>query len=227
VEKQYPQVAFIVETSKQFGRELLRGVGRYVKTHGPWSVYFTERAQSDFEPEWIGDWKGDGIITRSSSAQLSSKARERGIAVVNVSHFSDIESGLEMPCINCNQSATGRLVAKHFIEQGFHHFGFCHAEGAGWSDERRDAFVSTCENHGHEVSILKLPFSLTERDGDWERDLSSISDWVASLPKPCAVMASYDLFGARIIDACRRTGIRVPEEIAVVGVDNDPLFGTL
>ncbi len=220
----FPHVALIVETSKQYGRELLLGVGRYIQSHGPWSVYFTERGESDFEPDWIRDWQGDGIITRSVSAVASRLAQERGIAVVNLGYYRELDASLDMPCINCDHSATGRLVAEHFVKRGFTNFAFCDARDCSWSADRRDAFIGACREAGHEVEVLAIPPGSEGHGGDWEEDQALLCSWVGSLPKPCAIMAAYDLFGSRIIDACRRNGTRVPEEVAVVGVDNDPLF---
>ena len=152
-----PHVALIIETSKQFGRELLLGIGRYVQAHGPWSVYFSERAESDFEPDWIRDWDGDGIITRSHSAELSRVAQQRGVAVVNVGYHRDISPDLDMPAINSDHHEMGRMVAEHFINRGFRHFGFCHAADATWSEDRRDAFVERCASAGSEVDVFELP----------------------------------------------------------------------
>ena len=220
----FPHVALVIETSKQYGRELLRGIGRYVQSHGPWSVYFTERGESDSEPEWIRDWDGQGIITRSVTAKVSRVAQERGIAVVNLGYHRELAPAVEMPCINCDHAATGEMVAAHFRKRGFAHFAYCHAIGGKWSEDRRDAFVRSCEAAGAPVEVFDMRSSSEGQSGDWEEDQERLSGWVSSLPKPCAVMAAYDLFGARIIDACRRSGIRVPEEVAVVGVDNDPLI---
>ena len=216
-----------VETSKQYGRDVLRGIGRYLQAHGPWSIYFTERGESDSEPEWIKNCDGDGIITRSCSATSSRLARERGIAVVNVSYHRDLAPDLDIPSVNCDHHEIGRMVAEHFINRGFCHFGFCHALGTKWSEDRRDAFIDRCRQHRHAVNVFELPPGSEGRDGDWERDLALISSWIQPLPKPCGIMAACDLFGSRIIDACRRVGVRVPAEAAVVGVGNDPLFCTL
>ena len=223
--KPYRHVALIVETSKEYGRELLLGIGRYIQAHGPWSVFFAERGESDEEPEWLRDWEGDGIITRSRSAIMSKVAQARGVPVVNLAYHRDLDTDLDMPCVNCDHPATARIVAEHFQGNGFTQFGYCHADGQSWSEDRRDAFVAACGSNGHGVAVHDVPADSLGDDGDdWEQLVERLAGWVASLPKPCGIMAAYDVLGARLIDACRRIDVRVPEEVAVVGVDNDSLF---
>ena len=224
--KPYRHVALIVETSKAYGRDLLLGIGRYIQAHGPWSVYFAERGESDHEPEWLRDWDGDGIITRSSSASISQVALERGVPVVNLAYHREMDPDLRMPCVNCDHPATSRMIADHFKQNGFTQFGYCHATGMSWSEDRRDAFVEACAAGGHSTEVYDV-HSIFEERGDWELDVDRMSAWVRSLAKPCGIMASHDVVGARLIDACRRSGVRVPEEVAVVGVDNDALFCNL
>ncbi|MEM9238271.1 MAG: hypothetical protein AAGB14_15980, partial [Verrucomicrobiota bacterium] len=145
-----------IETSKQHGRDLLLGIGRFLETHGPWSVSLSERGQIDISPDWIRGWNGDGIITRSTSREMMDLAHERGIPLVNVSYHGNLDPTLKIPCVNADQAATGRMVAEHFERRGFVHFGFVHAEGARWSEERRDAFISHLEPKALSIETFTL-----------------------------------------------------------------------
>jgi len=219
-----PHVALHIETSKQHGRGLVMGIGKYLETHGPWSVSLSERGQMDLNPDWIKDWDGDGIITRNSSPEMIRIAKERNIPLVHVSYFGNLDPSLNTPCVNADQAATGRLVAKHFERRGFVHYGFIHAEGQKWSEERRDAFAEALGPIALSMDLFNLEPDHQEGGKQWEADQQRLCDWVKELPTPCAIMATYDVFGARVLDACRRVGKSVPKEIAVVGCDNDPLF---
>ncbi|MEZ5301094.1 MAG: DNA-binding transcriptional regulator [Verrucomicrobiales bacterium] len=220
----FPHVALIIETSKQYGRELLLGIGRYLQAHGPWSVFLDEREESDREPRWLDDWDGDGIITRSADPSGSRLARQRGIPAVNLSYHRDLDPDLPMPCINCDHPRTGAMVAEYFARRGFRRFAYCHVRGATWSEDRRDAFIAAAQKAGGTAEVFDASPRSERRGAHWEREQDQLAAWVQSLPKPCGIMAAYDVLGARVIDACRRVGVRVPESVAIVGVDNDPLF---
>lgn len=224
----YPHVALFIETSKRYGRELIRGIGRYVSAHEPWSVYLTEREETNSEPDWLRTWNGSGIITRSENPVLAHEAMQRGIPVVNLGYWGNIPDDLKMPCVNCDHHATGQIVAEHFLHRGFKNFAYCGVKGPAWSEDRRDSFRDI-------LSENKIVLHLFEEDAtfgdpmeeDWEPAQEQLGKWLVSLPKPVSIMAAYDVLGARVLDACQRAKIRVPEEVALVGVDNDPLFCSL
>ena len=87
----YPHVALIVETSKQYDRGLLRGIGRYVKGHGPWSIYIEERGARDATPAWIRDWKGNGIIARIKDAAMAEALLATGVPIVELRAIVDLD----------------------------------------------------------------------------------------------------------------------------------------
>ena len=123
----------------------------------------------------------------------------------------------ELPLAHVDNAAIARLAAEHFLERGFRHFGFCGLDGINWSDERRDAFCRAVAGAGGEC----LVYTLRAGRGTWEDEQDHLAAWVRSLPRPCAVMACNDPRGQKVLEACRRSGVRVPDEVAVVGVDND------
>src|SRR5262245_25271368 len=94
-----PHVALIVETSLTYGRQILRGVIRYLRAHGPWSVFSEARELAASPPAWLRRWRGDGIICRSTTPALAAAARRKGIPLVDLNdidpkwaNFSRIES---------------------------------------------------------------------------------------------------------------------------------------
>ena len=117
----YPHVALIVETSKQYDRGLLRGIGRYVKGHGPWSIYIEERGSHDATPGWIRNWKGNGIIARIKDATMAEALLATGVPIVELRAAVD----LDLPTVYCDDKAIGDLAVRYFKERGFRHFAFC------------------------------------------------------------------------------------------------------
>jgi LacI family transcriptional regulator len=115
------------------------------------------------------------------------------------------------------------MVADHFLQSGHRHFAFLGLSDERWSLERQIAFINSVRNRAKSISVSHFfPFeSSPER---WDSRLSQVMHWLKSLPKPLALMVASDQFGPIALNACRRLGLSVPEEISVVGVDNDRPF---
>ena len=217
----YPHVALIVETSKQYDRGLLRGIGRYVKGHGPWSIYIEERGARDATPVWIRHWKGNGIIARIKDTAMADALLATGVPIVELRAVVD----LDLPTVYCDDSAIGDVAVRHFKERGFRHFAFCGRSGMRWSELREHAYRRRLAELGHEChdyTPQRHGRSLT-----WEQEQDDVARWLDSLPKPIAVLACNDIRGIQVLDACRRIALPVPERVAVLGVDNDVVLGEL
>jgi LacI family transcriptional regulator len=214
-----PHVALIVETSVVYGREILKGIAGFLGTHTRWSVFLDERELAAPAPDWLHDWKGDGVICRSTTPELADSLRKRGIATVDLNdRFGD----LGLPRIASDMRAIGRLAAEHLRQRGFERIAFCGFAGEIWSDARLNGVREVAEP----CDIFRTPWQgLRERAWEEERDL--VGQWLAGLPRPCGVVACNDVRGHHVLDACRALGIAVPEELAVVGVDNAETFCAL
>ena len=103
----YPHVALIVETAKQYDRGLLRGIGRYIKGYGPWSVYIEERGPHDPAPAWLGSWKGDGIIARIKDVAMARALLATGAPVVELRRQV---VGFDLPAVHCDDGAIADLA---------------------------------------------------------------------------------------------------------------------
>jgi LacI family transcriptional regulator len=112
------------------------------------------------------------------------------------------------------------LVADHLAGNGFRHFAVFDLDTETYFEERRDGFRSHVEARGHICHVFHGG-TAGEHPSDWERHQDRVADWVAALPKPVGILACTDQLGFWLLDACRRAGIAVPEEVAVVGVEND------
>jgi len=212
-----PRVALIVETSLASGRDVLRGIAQYVRVHGPWSLYHEPRSLEESVARWIRDWHGDGIIVRVQNRQIAEAVIQTGLPAVDV---LGLVKEVNLPLVHVDDVAIARLAAEHLLERGFRHFAFCGIRGANWSDARRDAFVHEVAAVGCPCSIHQLPpHSRGQRT--WETQEEQLADWVRQLPKPVGVMVCNDPRGQQVLEACRRAGAAVPEEVAVIGVDND------
>jgi LacI family transcriptional regulator len=215
-----PHVALIIETSKAFGRGLLRGISKYVRAHGPWSIYVDERAVGEAPPTWLSDWEGHGVIVRAQSRELATAVCKLRVPVVDtLRQFDD----LGLPAIYTNDAAISESAAAHLISKGFRNFAFVGVEGAYWSDLRCAAFEAAVRREGLQCDIYE-PISRRRFRKSWEGGQDDLCEWMQALPKPVGIMAAHDLRALCVLDACRRTGTAVPEHAAIVGVDNDELL---
>ena len=215
----YPHVALIVATAKQYDRGLLRGIGRYIKGHGPWSVYIEERGQEDEIPSWLSVWRGDGIIARIKDVPMAEALLATGAPIVELRRQV---IGFDLPAVHCDDEAISHMAIRHFQERGFRHFAFCGRPGARWSDLREAAFRDRLADLGYACHLYSWPRQA--RDLTWEQEQDDVAHWLAELPHPVGVLACNDIRGLQVRDACRRIDLSVPEGVAVLGVDNDEVL---
>jgi LacI family transcriptional regulator len=217
--KDPPRVALLIETSKSFGRGLLRGIAHYLRTHRRWSVFVDERGLREPPPSWLATWKGDGIISRGHDESVARAAVATGAAVVDLGERPLPGLG----CVLSDNAAISQHAVDHLLERGFEHFGFAGITGALWSEDRRAGFIAAVAAHrpAAQPATIVLP---QPGEGPWDDAEKELAAWVREIPKPAGVMACYDVLGLRVLDACRNNGIAVPEEVAVVGVDNDEVL---
>ena len=215
-----PHVALIIETSLAYGRAVLRGIARWVRENQPWSVFMEQRSLYDPAPRWLDSWKGDGIISRASSRQMASRIAALGIPTVDL---NEEVTGLGLPTVANDHLAIGAMAAEHLLDRGFRHFGFVGYAGIDWSGRRAAGFAQAVRARGWGCQEHLKPVGPGGRRGDWEREMAALARWVRELPRPVGVMACNDFRAVELLDACRRAGVAVPEDVAVVGVDNEDI----
>ncbi|MDR3632301.1 MAG: DNA-binding transcriptional regulator [Isosphaeraceae bacterium] len=217
-----PQVALIIETSTAYGRNLLRGVSQYIHEFGPWNVYMEQRSLQDPVPPWLDRWDGDGIISRASTPESAGEIVRTGIPTVDL---NDQVRDLGLPQIHSDHAAIARLAATHLMERGFRHFAFFGFPIFEWSVARESAFAQCVREAGFQLHENKVPAHATwgHQQASWKQEIVAVAKWVKNLPKPLGIMAGNDNRGMQLLGACRRAGVAVPEEVAVIGVDNEEL----
>ncbi len=203
-----PHVALIIESSIEYGRGVLRGIAGYLREHGPWSIFLEQRELGAALPKWIREWDGDGIITRSDDPRIV----RSGLPTVGL--YDRVEDRLRLPMILNDNLAVGRMGARHLADRGFRHLAYYGVRRERWSELR---LAGASEVAGS----AKATFAVHAGGGSWEPSQERLKQWLESLPRPLGLVAANDLHGLRALDACRRAGLAVPEEVAVVGADDD------
>ncbi len=209
-------VALLIEASRTYARGLVRGVARYNREHGKWSIYFKPHGLDDPPPTWLKDWKGDGILARIGNRRTADAVLQTGLPVVELRRAIP---DLGLPTIGPDHCAVAQLAAEHLLERGFRHFGYCGLFPGVHPpmDEAREHFKGLIQDAGFQCGV----FQARRRGEAWEQQQERIAQWVDSLPKPLGVMACNDDRGLQVLDACRRAGAAVPDEVAVIGAGND------
>jgi len=222
--KKQPRVALLIESSRSYGRELVRGIMRYSRTHGPWvfpwvfysqDLLYIARGSEHAELEHLRKWGPNGIIARDSKD--IEEFAQWGVPLF-------VAVGMNPPDphrhnIITDNAAMGRMAAEHLLERGFRHFGFCGFDNIYWSVHRGQSFGARISEAGFETSFYKQPKSRTARV--WYREEPILAEWLRALPKPVGIMAANDDRGQHITEACANANLKVPYEVAVIGVDND------
>src|SRR5205823_4591294 len=198
---------------------MLTGVARYIQEHEPWALYLKPVGVDKSLANWLQNWNGDGIIAAVHDPG-SFVVTRRGLPVVDVVGVLRHE---QVPLVHTNDHSVGRLGAEHLLERGFVNFGFCEYAGEFWSADRRDGFRERLQRQGLSCNVYTMAFPGPGSGGpeSWEQQQRSLAAWLSALPKPVGVMTTNDLTGQQLLEACQRLQINVPEEVAVVGVDND------
>jgi LacI family transcriptional regulator len=132
----------------------------------------------------------------------------------------------DAPWVGVDNHAMGQIVADHLMQRGFRHFGVYELGTESYFEERRSNFVDTVTAAGYRCSTYQ-PAGPPEEPLARERHQEALSRWVRSLPKPVGIMACTDQLGFFLLEACARAGIVVPEEVAVVGVENEESLCTM
>jgi LacI family transcriptional regulator len=214
-----PRVAVWIETSRGYARGLIRGVAAYVRQHGPWSIYFTPHGQFDALPTWLRTWKGDGILARIENRQMARVLLATRLPLIDLScRLPDFRE----PMFGIDNRPVAQMAFDHLRERGFRHYGFyglprgVHVH----MDYRCDYFCGCVERSRLGCDVFEVRHT-RGKASDWEGEQRQLVKWLLGLPKPIGIMCCNDDRGLQLLDACRRAGVAVPDQVAVIGVDND------
>ena len=217
-----PKVILLIETSRASGQGLLRGIAKYSHLHGPWIFYmeppsYRQPGGKKVRLSRLKDWGAQGIIARDSVK--IDEILAMGLPTIIANATRDPMPGLPNIIDDCD--STGRMAAEHLLARGFRRFAYCGFDDRLWSRERGKSFSKSITNAGFKTHFYKQPRAKAQRL--WENEPTLMADWLSSLPKPVGLMTCADHRSQHVTEACRIAGIHVPEEIAILGVDNDEL----
>jgi LacI family transcriptional regulator len=199
-----------METSRSFGRGVIRGIAKYAQANGPWNLHV--------HPGDLGQkitlhrgWPLDAVIGRINTRATLNLIRRRRLCSVCL-----VENKLSPSPIITSRTKTSAAAFDHFRHLGYRRFAY-YDQYTSWGMERGQSFAEIVQAAGYD-------FYPCPTFGRRPAGLAELARWLRQLPKPIGLFAADDLAGREVIDVCRYAQVAVPEEVAVLGVDDDELI---
>ena len=212
-------VAILIETSRAYGRGLLSGIARFHGQSQDWMTYFEPHGLGEALPAWFNTWRGDGILARIDDRKTVRILESLKVPVINL---RGTLSGTTFPFIGSNNAMVAQVGAKHLIDCGFERLAFVGYQSGfhqGFT-ARSEAFSDAASLAGKHCTTFSVP-PFNERKSNWKSSQQRLVRWLKMLDKPIGIMTANDDLGLRVLEACRQAQLHVPNEVAVLGVDND------
>jgi len=218
------EIALIIDAGKHYDRQIVRGIAAYARdADQDWSFYVEEDTRRIL-PD-LSTWAGDGIIANFDDRRVARAVSEVDIPVVGIGGgYGHYDPNTGLPFVRTDNGAIGRLAAEHLLHLGFRRFAFCGEPPNrfnGWQQERAEAFTRRVQEAGFGCEKYAGRHTAARH---WREMQAKLQDWLASLAPPVGLMASYDIRARHVLEACRTLGLRVPEDVAILGVDNDDIM---
>jgi len=218
------RIALLFNANKVYDRQVIAGIGQYLtSTRVKWDLFMEE----DFRSRTVGihQWRGDGIIADFDDPVVCEALASMPIPVVAVggSYADDTQYPHNIPYVATDNHKLVRLAYDHLIEQGLQRFAFYGlppSPGSRWAHEREVAFMQMVRADGLDGTIYR---GSSTSAGGWGRAQEDLVEWVRSLPKPIGIIATTDARARHLLQACIVADVPIPEQIAIVGIDNDPI----
>ena len=218
------RIMIIIDTSRASGRKFLSGAEKYISTMPNWEVYIQPpdylKESHDLNLAFSIE-KFDGLLVRDAV----NTTKIMNVNIPKVINDTRRELIADTSTIVTDSEKIGQVAAEYFLGLGFKHFAYCGYQNFAWSQKRQNAFWDTLKKHDIETTSNlenELPRERQTIINRWK-----IAEWIKQLPRPACVFACNDDRAISVLEACKIAGINVPEEIAVLGVDNDELMCNL
>lgn len=218
--RRLPRVLLLIDTAGAFGRGIVEGIGRYAQENGPWLIQYQYRALDSLPPQWLKEWRGDGIISRTVNSKQAKSLQATKLPLV------ELLGGPKLGVTNVkgDEFLDGRMAADHFLDCGLRQFAYFSYVEAWWNDLLRDAFRKVLADRGYDCHIYH-PMTRQRNVSVWhEGQRPGLIKWLRSLPRPIGIYTPSDLHSVCLLDMCMELNIAVPEEIAILGRGNDAVI---
>lgn len=215
-----PYILILVQKDRKCGRAIIRGILEYARLNGPWDLnyqqpdYVSQSNSKQIILKRLESGKVKGLILDSD--EFLQPALKNNIPVIAVD-VRDKFAGLVN--ILGYEKQISKMAFDYLIGCGYQHLAFCGFDNIFWSNNREKYFCQIARKHKKQVFVYRQPF--LEQSYSWDAEFNHMAIWVEYLPKPVAIFAANDDRGYNVLEVCKHLRLRVPEDVAVLGVDND------
>jgi LacI family transcriptional regulator len=216
--KRTKRVALLFPATRTCEAQLVRGVTDYASEHARWTLDGNPEI-FDISVRTLAGWAGDGMLAFLRTETQLRAAQSLGVPVVNLSG-SLCHSAV--PRVMIDHETAGRLAAEHFLDRGFRRGAYFGLQDVWYSAQRCRGFVERIRQAGGECSVLETSSGVGARH-PWYHWMKLLERWLRKLKTPVGLMAAHDYRARVALDACLRLGLRVPQDVALMGVDNDEI----
>ncbi|MDO5553827.1 MAG: DNA-binding transcriptional regulator [Planctomycetia bacterium] len=220
------KVFLAIESSHAYGRGLLLGISQYIQERNHWQIHLEGRGMYEDYLPWLENWQGDGIIVRTFSREMSRALQYAKAPVVELLGDGDPDAARSGTSeVRTDEESICLLAINHFFERGVRHVAFYSYGQSWWLADRSAYFERTARKYGldcrqfHEATDRSpsiLPVASREQE--------DLIQWLRELPKPVGLWGATDLMAIRVMNVCLDIGLTVPDEVAILGTDNDLHF---
>lgn len=212
------RVAIIIPQESKPNQERISGIFRYAATRPDWDVYLFGTHRDNLILDNITNWHADGIIT-TPELMRSHSFQAKAYAIANGRDFTPPPGCSNFGSIICDNLEIGRVGARFLMQKHLKNFAYVGMPiPQTWSQDRETGFRSELRKNGYGCAV----FNARHSEG-WASEEDHLARFINGLPKPCGILAAVDSRAKHVLDVCRLTGIKVPEQISVIGVDNEDM----
>ncbi|MER2490840.1 XylR family transcriptional regulator [Catenovulum sediminis] len=220
------KVAVLFNANKGYDRKIIKGISRYTREAAHWHICVEDDLVTRLDN--LKSWQGDGIIADFDDPAIAEFVMNKGLPCVAVgsSYRDKTNYPKNIHYVATNNDEIAKIGAEHLFKLGFKQLAFYTGivnKSCLWAGERAEAFIQHAKTiSGRSSSIYT--YQPQSQVLDRVENLNNLAEWIATLPKPIAIMAPSDMRAWQIFEACHQIDVSIPEEVAILGVDGDDLI---
>lgn len=228
--RQKKRIAILFNASKAYDRKVISGIARYMQQGIEWDLYLEEDYLTHLEK--IKYWQGDGIIADFDDPTIIEYVKNQSVKAVGIGgSYQDASKYPDnIPYVATNNHSISRLAVEHFLSLGYHNMAFYGVPGRAdnhWSKERESSFVYWHAELAKDMPEPHIYHGFLSSYRNWTKAMNQLEDWLLELPKPVAIFAATDTRARQLIEACRSAELKIPDQVAILGVDDDDIVNVL
>lgn len=213
----------VVLSNTAYGRRVMQGITKYATTNGGWEFFYKASANDPkvlFKAVAAAETWADGIIGHFIDQNFLHDIQRIGIPAVNVSAWFETNTPVR---VHTNEQAIGQMAAEYFLKRGIRSFAYWGNTFGDYSQHRRDGFRNTLKDAGFNCEVFDSTVDLSGSRQEWMDAEQRMGERLAELPKPVGVLCVNDMLAREVLWVIERLGLRCPDDLAVLGVENDEL----